>query len=276
LNAWADVAPINGLNATTWMTLLSAAEQSTIWRDVDRRDRVCAIYNPTLAASWVPSTALETLSAYRQMALRFEPVAEADGYRLLMRPRDAQPSGAVMALMAGRQMFREGRSPVPLLSLFAIGQPTSTLRAWIKSTHAGVIVGCQTQEGTRIDSWRWLPMLYIGNTGKLYGQHWTASMHVQATGRAVNDGNWHHVALVRDHNDQRLFVDGDLVGFSTSNIETAGLEMCQAGTGATNLWPDGQRRWMPFDGEVEGLGVSLRAWSASEIGDDWRKTRPRD
>ena len=53
LNAWARVPPVSGMNATTWMTLLSAAEQDSVWKAVDRLDGVCAIYNPTIAANWI-------------------------------------------------------------------------------------------------------------------------------------------------------------------------------------------------------------------------------
>ena len=275
-NAWAGVPPVNGMNATAWMTLLSATEQASVWSAVDRLDGVCAIYNPTIATVWIGQTSVETLPAYREMLTRFERVAEAGGYHLLMRKTDVQPSGVFMPLVAGRQAFERRRSPLPILAPLAVGHVSSTFRSWIRSTRTGVVVGCQTHEHAGIDSWRWLPMLYIGQTGRLYGQQWTASMHVNATERAVNDGSWHHVALVRDQNDQRLYVDGDLVGESRSPIETAGLERCQVGTGATTLWPDGPRRWMPFDGEVEGLGVSQRAWSAREVSDDWRTTRPSD
>ena len=82
-------------------------------------------------------------------------------------------------------------------------------------------------------------MIYIGSTGRLYGQHWTADLKVQTSERAVNDGGWHHVALVKAQNIQHLYVDGALAGSSSVTIETAGLASCQAGSGDTSLWPDG-------------------------------------
>jgi hypothetical protein len=274
LNAWAGVPPVNGMNATAWMTLLSPTEQASVWSAIDGADRACAVYNPTIAAVWIGQTSPETLSAYREMVARFQPIAEADGYRLLMRKADVAPADVFMPLVAGRQAFARRRSPLPIVATLAVGHVKSTLRTWVKSSGTGVIVGCQTEAHAGIHSWKWLPMIYLGNTGRLYGQHWTASLQGHGTGRALNDGNWHHVALVRDENDQRLYVDAELVGESRSTIETAGLQLCQVGTGATSLWPDAPRGWMPFDGEVEGLGVSLRAWSAREVGDDWRRTRP--
>jgi hypothetical protein len=82
------------------------------------------------------------------------------------------------------------------------------------------------------------------------------------------------VALVREQDHQRLYVDGSLVGSTTAKIETRGLDSCQAGTGNTSFWPDAPRASMPFDGEIEGLGVSLNAWSASEVAEDRGRTKP--
>jgi hypothetical protein len=162
------------------------------------------------------------------------------------------------------------------MSAFTSAPATSTLRTWIRTTRTGVIVGCQSEEHAGLPSRRWLPMIYVGTTGRLYGQHWTSDSRVQVTDKTVTDGAWHHVVLIRDQNDQRLFVDGALIGESSAPIESDGLSKCQAGTGATSLWPDGPRGWMPFNGEVDGLDISLRPWSTTEIADDFSRTRPRD
>jgi hypothetical protein len=274
LNAWSGVETVTDLNATAWMTLLTAAEQESVWRAVDASSRTCAVYNPTLEANWLGGRPLETLPSHHEMTARFDVVAEADGYRLLMRRTDVPPSGIVMRLVAGRQTFERRRSPLPVLAAFIVPPTTSTLRVWIKSNRTGVVLGCQSQEHAGLPSSRWLPMLYIGHTGRLYGQHWTAAMQVNATARAVNDGRWHHVVLAREENVQRFYVDGDLVGASSATIETSGLSSCQVGTGATSLWPDGPTGWMPFNGAIEGFAVSLRAWKAGEIAEDWIRTRP--
>ena len=201
-------------------------------------------------------------------------VAEADGYQFMMRAVDIPAAGAGVRLVAGRQSFERNRSALPILSAFANTPVTSTLRTWIKTTRTGVIVGCQSEAHAGLPSRRWLPMIYVGATGKLYGQHWTADMRVQATATPVNDGTWHHVVLVRDQNDQRLYIDGALAGATTAAIETDGLSWCQAGTGATSLWPDGPSGWMPFNGDIDGLGLAFRAWSTSEVADDFARTRP--
>ena len=50
-------------------------------------------------------------------------------------------------------------------------------------------------------------MFYIAPTGRFYGQYLTAEQQVHQT-EGVNDGSWHHIALVRSGDHQQLFVDG--------------------------------------------------------------------
>jgi hypothetical protein len=276
LNAWSGVRPVNGRNATTWMTLFSAAEQDSIWQAVDSSSRPCAVYNPQLTVNWLLGRGFERLPVSGALAARFQPVAKADGYQFMMRAADIATAGVHLRLVAGRQAFERQRSPLPIMSAFTSAPATSTLRTWIRTTRTGVIVGCQSEEHAGLPSRRWLPMIYVGTTGRLYGQHWTSDSRVQVTDKTVTDGAWHHVVLIRDQNDQRLFVDGALIGESSAPIESDGLSKCQAGTGATSLWPDGPRGWMPFNGEVDGLDISLRPWSTTEIADDFSRTRPRD
>jgi hypothetical protein len=274
-HAWSGVDPVSERNATAWMKLFSDREQESIWAAVDQANRPCMIYSPGLADGWLGGGSIEALPAHREMKARFRQVAESGGYQLLMREAEIPPSGAFMGLLAGRQKFERRLPPIPIRADFAVQPATATLRAWIRSRRSGVIVGCQN-EGHQLPSSHWLPLLYVGQTGRLYGQHWTTDMKAQASEQAVNDGAWHHVALVKDQGNQQLYVDGALVASSSSSIKTVGLSSCQAGTGVTSSWPDGPRGWMPFNGEIEGLGVSLRAWSAREVAEDWLRSRPAE
>ena len=81
LNAWSGVPPVNALNATTWMTLLTPLEQESIWKAVDATGRACAVYNPSLAANWLGPRLVESLPAHAELLKRFRTVAEAGGYQ---------------------------------------------------------------------------------------------------------------------------------------------------------------------------------------------------
>ena len=273
LNAWSGVPPVNALNATTWMTLLTPLEQESIWKAVDATERACAVYNPSLAANWLGPTSVESLPAHAELFKRFRTVAEAGGYHLMMRPVDVGAERVDLRLIAGRQIFSRDRTPLPVAAAFLTKPETSTVRVWIRTSRSGVILGCQSHPTTPPGQSRWLPLLYIAPTGRFYGQHLTAGQQVHQT-EGINDGRWHHIALVRSHDHQQLFVDASLVGSTQAGIESSGLTQCQAGSGSAREWPGGAQRWMPFDGEIEGLMVSLRSWTAREVGDDLNRSRP--
>jgi RHS repeat-associated protein len=52
------------------------------------------------------------------------------------------------------------------------------------------------------------PTLYIGTSGKLYGEFWNGIPHPLATPTSFADGVWHHVMLTAEGTYQNLFVDG--------------------------------------------------------------------
>jgi len=273
VHAWSGLPPLNGMNVTTWMTLLSEREQASLWSALGSSDRPCVVFNPTLARNWLGGRPLESLAAYRELHTRFHLAAELDGYQILVARVDEQSPSLVIRPFAGRQAFGRGRSPLPVASTFVMRQPASTIRTWLRTDRTGVILGCQSQEGPGRPSAWWLPLLYVGKSGTLRGQHWTAGMAAMATEQAVSDGRWHHVALVRDRDEQHLYVDGEKVGSLIARVENIEPVSCQAGTGATNLWPDGLNGWMPLTGEVDGLEIAPRAWSAEEVRRDWLQTR---
>ena len=273
LNAWSGVPPVNALNATTWMTLLTPLEQASIWKAVDATERACAVYNPSLAANWLGSKSVESLPAHAELLERFRTVAEAGGYQLMMRPADVGADGVDLRLIDGRQIFSRDRSPLPVAASFLTKPETSTVRVWIRTMRSGVILGCQSDPTMPPSRSRWLPMFYIAPTGRFYGQYLTAEQQVHEA-EGVNDGRWHHIALVRSGDQQHLFIDGSLSGSTQARIDSNLLTQCQAGSGSAREWPGGAQRWMPFDGEIEGLVVAQRAWTAREVGDDLNRSRP--
>ena len=272
LHLWSGIPPVTGKNVTAWMTLLTESEQQVIWRAVDSAERPCAILNETLAANWVAGRPLPQLASYAALTARFAAVATFDGYQFMLPRGQAQPP--VMRLVFGRHAFERRRPALPVAAPFVAAQPVSTLRTWIRTYRNGVILGCQSTDRWGPPARNWVPMIYVGNTGRLHAQHRTTGLAVQATPDPVNDGRWHHVALVRDGTAQRLFVDGRLAGSLNLPIDRDDLGFCQAGTGITEEWPDGPRGWMPFNGEIDGVDVELRAWTAPEIESDRIRTRP--
>ncbi|WP_344615052.1 LamG-like jellyroll fold domain-containing protein [Dactylosporangium salmoneum] len=65
------------------------------------------------------------------------------------------------------------------------------------------------------------PALYIGASGKLYGQFWdSAGANPMATGGSVADGKWHHVVLSGAGSQQWLYLDGAQVATKNGVIQT--------------------------------------------------------
>jgi hypothetical protein len=275
LHPWTGIAPLTTKNAGTWMTLLSPEEQQQLWAAVDARKTPCAILNQEVASNWIGFRPSDGLPAYRELAARFDTVATVDGYELMLR-RDRDPSGPplMMSLVNGRQTFGGTTSPLHVLPQFVDIQPESTIRTWIRTTKRGVILSCRAEASPDRGAAHPLPLLYVSRSGKLYGQLDSGTREVAPTQQAVNDGRWHHVALVRRGSEQSLFVDG-LLQHSTK-VTSGSLTDCQVGTGVTTDWPEGTMGLMAYTGEIEGLVGQARAWSADDVVRDMRETAPKD
>jgi hypothetical protein len=272
LNAWSGVPPPTQKNATTWMTLLSDPQQAEIWRAMDAARAPCVIFNPGLAASWLDTQPIESLTAYREMTSRFAALTEVDGYSLMLpkgrRSDAAGPSATPLLLIAGRQTFTNERSPLPIASIALRRDVPSTLRAWIRTKRRGVVIGCESDSSDRGPN-RWLPLIYVGRAGHVYGQYSTASGAVQASPAPVNDGNWHQIALVRTERGQTLYVDGVHAASSDLSVDDRSLATCLVGAGTSMGWPDVPDGALRFVGDVDELALFPVALTDAEIRADW-------
>jgi hypothetical protein len=266
-HVWSGVAPLLAKNAGTWMTLFPAADQARLWQSLDQAAAPCGVLNETVANNWL-GTPVAQLPAYRELTTRFHAVDEVDGFRFMLPNRERQPSEPVTQLVNGVQGFTTQGSPLPVVARFLARQPESSIRTWIRTTRSGVVLGCQRGEAEGGRPSRGWPLIYVGTSGKPYAQHLTAGAAVLSGAIAINDGEWHHLVLVRRGNDQSLFVDGRQAGTIGDPIVEDGEMNCQAGTGFTTSWPDVRSPWMRLRGEIDGLAVVPRAWSADDVGRD--------
>ena len=69
---------------------------------------------------------------------------------------------------------------------------------------------------------------------------------------AVNDGQWHTVALVFDGTAQTmsLYLDGQLIGSVSGSPQDIDGSFNQVGTGYTDYWPATPGGWYGFQGEI--------------------------
>ncbi|MFO1007912.1 MAG: LamG-like jellyroll fold domain-containing protein [Planctomycetaceae bacterium] len=149
------------------------------------------------------------------------------------------------------------------------GTTTETVEAWFNTTSGGVIIGMQnTPVGGSPSDWQ--PVLYVGNDGLLRGKFWDgrATQGPMTSSVAVNDGNWHHVAIVADFDNQNLYLDGNLIASVSGFISHQSSNYCQIGTGYTassSDWPSGNGEWFDFEGRIDDVRVWNVARTQAEI-----------
>ncbi|WP_330186108.1 LamG-like jellyroll fold domain-containing protein [Dactylosporangium sp. AC04546] len=74
--------------------------------------------------------------------------------------------------------------------------------------------------GNGTTSGNYTPALYVGTSGRLYGQFWDGGAVPMSTSGSVADGRWHHVVLSGAGGRQSLYLDGALVGTKSGKIQT--------------------------------------------------------
>ena len=150
-------------------------------------------------------------------------------------------------------------------------EQSETIEAWFKTTGGGVILGYQ---GSPTDSpgqpAGWVPALYVGTDGKLYGDVWNLPQ-VSST-EVVNDGLWHQATLVVDgaSGTQNLYLDNHLIETSSGSVTDFGGTYDQIGTGYTDGWAAAPGGWYGFIGQI----AEVRIWNNSPRPARSSKIRP--
>lgn len=133
-----------------------------------------------------------------------------------------------------------------------------TVEMWFKTASGGPLFGTQTNPyGTGPTGA--VPVLYVGDDGKLRGQFWTGSVNQITTPNAVNDDQWHHVVLSSSLSTQTLFLDGQVVGTKTGVIDNSIFTYSQIGASYTvppSAWPQwGTVQRRSFAGVIDEVAV---------------------
>jgi len=146
------------------------------------------------------------------------------------------PEGVAGATAAG--------NPTVLLPTGSISQAASqSVSMWFK-TSGGKVGPLFSYNPTTVASSNTsgpiTPALYVGTSGKLYGQFWTGTVGPMSSSTLVNDDKWHHVVLAGGAGIQMLFLDGAMVASKAGEIHVPGAtpyEYIGAGFMGRS-WPD--------------------------------------
>jgi hypothetical protein len=141
-----------------------------------------------------------------------------------------------------------------------------TIEGWFETTTRGVLFGYQNAPPVGSPS-AWVPIFYVGFDGRLYGEVWDGAVHPIASSSPVNDGRWHHVALVAQGTGQSLYLDGALVGTLAGQVNHVNMRYNRIGLGhVASNWPSAGSGWLPFNGLIDEVTLYDRALSACDIG----------
>ncbi|MBB5077068.1 RHS repeat domain-containing protein [Nonomuraea endophytica] len=150
-----------------------------------------------------------------------------------------------------------------------------SIENWFKTTSNGVIFSA-ADIGYLYGAM--FPALYVGTDGKLRGQYgnvrngagqWVYTP-ITSAGR-VNDGQWHHTVLNVVGDKQQLFLDGQLVGELTGELENSWRTHAALGGGDRGSnWADVPAgstvagAWT-FKGSLDELAIYGRALTTDEV-----------
>ena len=141
---------------------------------------------------------------------------------------------------------------------------TLSLSLWFKTSSTGVLIGAQNSAVGGSPS-NWNPFLYVDTAGRLRGEFYQNSTATIVSSGTVNNGAWHHVALVSSGNSQTMYLNGAVVGTLSGTVNHYGNNVNQLGAGYTASWPGGNGNWMYFSGSLDDVRLYNRAISASEV-----------
>ncbi|MFC3572807.1 LamG-like jellyroll fold domain-containing protein [Streptomyces yaanensis] len=138
--------------------------------------------------------------------------------------------------------FNGTSSKVTLPSGTVPGSGAESVDMWFKTnTTNGVLFGASKDPLGTTTPTSYTPILYVGSSGKLYGEFWFSGGSTKPIGSAsaVTDNKWHHVVLSTSATSQSLYLDGNLVGSQTGTAAMTGQPYTYVGAGYLGgNWPD--------------------------------------
>jgi Concanavalin A-like lectin/glucanases superfamily len=181
---------------------------------------------------------------------------------------DSNDVGPVTTSPAALQFDGETYVTLPD-NLIEGSEQEETIELQFETTSGGVILGYQnTSPGPSTAPCCYVPALYVGTDGRLHGDIWQYNQVVSNV--AVNDGQWHTVALVSDSasGTLSLYLDGQLVGTGPGSVVDAGATFDQIGDGFTDGWAATPGGWYGFAGRIADVRIWSMALSASQVQQD--------
>lgn len=153
------------------------------------------------------------------------------------------------------------------------GNQPFTFETWFKTGSGGVILGRQDTEPWGLLPTNYAPGIYVGNDGRLRVQmFWNGTVlgpkNPVTSQAAVNDNDFHHVAVIYDGTQQIVYLDGAEMGRATYAPTGANVNYkYQLGTGYALGWPSALSGspWFGFNGLIDEPTMYSRAITPEEV-----------
>jgi RHS repeat-associated protein len=141
------------------------------------------------------------------------------------------------------------------------------IEMWFKTTVAGMLFGYQNQAAGTAGTTTYVPALYVGTDGKLYGEFWgNDGQPPMASAGSVNDDQWHHVVLSGADTTQTLYLDGGQVATRGTPIDTSAMPYAQIGYAQGTNWLNAPGNgWTGFTGQIADVAVYQHPLSSDRV-----------
>ena len=206
MHAWSGRPPPTGWNVTTWMIIFSPARQQTLVEAYDAAPRVMALRGDP--RFWLRGRDVSTAPLVRYVDESLAPWRSCGELTLKVRPgRDALDE----FLLHGEQAV-----PSPERGLAfpwtTLGLESGPLSIELRFATDGAVVLAGLLDGAPGRRPRAAhPLAYVGTDGTLRAQLRTGAPDPLQSATRVDDGRWHHLALVGDGASEVLYLDGAAV-----------------------------------------------------------------
>jgi hypothetical protein len=143
-----------------------------------------------------------------------------------------------------------------------INRSEVSISFFFKTTDSGVLLGIQDRADYP-NAILAVPIIYVGIDGTLNAGFWqgsVASTNVVTASTTVNDDQWHHVVLIAKSGTtgfQKVYLDNQLVGESTSGYTELAMSNAQLGSGKAQNWPvsDGNVTSFPIAASFDQVNI---------------------
>jgi RHS repeat-associated protein len=157
------------------------------------------------------------------------------------------------------------------------GTGPASVGLWFKmnsgSTAGGVLYD---YEGKALNdptqpSGSWVPGLYVGTDGKLRGLFWNGGTSTITSSGTVNDGKWHYAVLAASPTGQSLYLDGTLVGSSSTALASSPGNYVYIGAGeSSGGWPSHPTNTLGyFPGSIAEVAFYRSQLSQNQVLAEW-------